>query len=103
MRIKTLTLSATTVMMMSSLALAAQVTQDGNIDKMDKGTSMVTITHGPPKEQPNSPAGKTYTYDYKIPDSATFNSLKVGDKVHFVADDMGTSGKDWTVTKIEKQ
>jgi Cu/Ag efflux protein CusF len=102
MRIKTLTLSAAT-MMISSLALAAQVTQDGQIDKMDKGTSMVTITHGPPKEAVNPPANKTYTYDYKITDSATFNSLKVGDKVRFVADDMGTKGKDWTVTKIEKQ
>jgi Cu/Ag efflux protein CusF len=99
--VKTLTLGAVAAMV-SSLALAVTVTQDGQIKKIDKSTSMVTIEHGPPKEQPNAP-NRTFTYDYKIPTAAVLNTLNVGDKISFVADDNGSGGKDWTVTKIEKR
>jgi Cu/Ag efflux protein CusF len=62
----------------------------------------VTIKHGPPKEATN-PSNRTFTYDYKVPNATMFNTLQAGDKVYFVADDMGTSGNTWTVTKIEKR
>lgn len=92
---------AIAVALASSAAFAAQVTQDGEILKIDKATSMATIKHGPPKEQPNAPK-RDFTYDYKVP-AAMLNSLSSGDNVTFVADDNGTNGKDWTVTKIDKR
>jgi Cu/Ag efflux protein CusF len=99
--LKTLTLSLAAVTI-GSAALAVTLTQEGEIRKLDKSTQMATIEHGPPKERPDQPK-KLFTYNYKIPDAATFNSLKVGDRILFVTDDMGTNKMEWTVTKIEKR
>jgi Cu/Ag efflux protein CusF len=98
---KTITMSAA-VMMIASMAFAAEVTNSGKITKVDKASGTVTIEHGlaPGNTVGSAAPGKTFVYDYKVPDAAALSSLQVGDKVHFTAQE---SGQIWTATKIQKQ
>lgn len=67
---------------------------EGTIKKVDKAAGKITIAHGP-LENLNMPG---MTMAFAVKDKAMLDQVKVGDKVHFVADSVdGTL----TVTKIE--
>jgi len=87
--------------MISSWALAAQVTNDGQVVKVDQAKGTVTIEHGPQGTTGSAAPKRTFVYEYKVPNAAVLNTLKVGDKVHFTAEDTG--GQIWTATTIQKQ
>lgn len=67
---------------------------EGTIKKLDKSAGKVTIAHGPLENLGMPPM--TMTFKVKTP--AQLNPLKAGDKVRFVAADVGG---DLTVTEIQ--
>jgi len=67
---------------------------DGEIKKVDKESGKVTIKHGEIKNLDMPPM----TMVFRIKDPALLDTLKVGDKINFVADNI--NGK-LTVTQIE--
>lgn len=89
-----------TGMMLSSAALAAELTNDGKILAVNNAAKTVKIEHGPPLGTTGSAAGKTFTYDYKVRNAAMLDGLQAGDKVRFTSEG---DNQDWTVTKIQKQ
>lgn len=68
---------------------------EGTVKKVDKAGSKITIAHGP-LENLNMPG---MTMAFAVKDKAMINQVKPGDKVRFVAMDMGGT---LTVTTLEK-
>ncbi len=67
---------------------------EGAIKKVDKAAGKITIAHGP-LENLNMPG---MTMAFAVKDKAMLDQVKVGDKVHFVADSVNGA---LTVTKLE--
>lgn len=75
-------------------AAAVQAMADGEIRKIDKENSKLTIKHGP-LQNLDMPA---MTMVFQVQDTTVLDKVQVGDKVKFIADKV--DGK-FTVTKIE--
>ena len=67
---------------------------DGEIKKVDKVNSKITIKHGEIKNLDMPPM----TMVFRVKDAAMLDQVKAGDKITFVADKIGGN---ITVTKIE--
>jgi Cu(I)/Ag(I) efflux system protein CusF len=78
------------------LSLHAQgaETSDGEVRKVDKAQGKVTIKHGEIKNLDMPPM----TMVFMVKDKAALDTLKVGDRVKFVA---GKEGGTYTVTEIQ--
>lgn len=72
----------------------ADAMSDGEVRKVDKDAKKITIKHGP-LQNLDMPA---MTMVYRVKDDAMLDQVKAGDKVHFVAENMGGA---LTVTQIE--
>lgn len=68
---------------------------DGEIRKVDKDAKKITIKHGPLAKL-DMPA---MTMVFQVKDSAMLDQVKVGDKIKFDAEKVGSA---FTVTKIER-
>ena len=77
----------------SASAPAASMTE-GEVRKIDKDASKITIKHGELKNLDMPPM----TMVFRVQDAAMLDQVKVGDKISFVADKIGGQ---FTVTKIE--
>lgn len=86
--------TASAPQMQAAQAAAAQAMADGEIRKIDKENSKLTIKHGP-LQNLDMPA---MTMVFQVQDTTALEKLQVGDKVKFIADKV--DGK-FTVTKIE--
>ena len=80
-----------------SLAVSQQGMIDGEVTKVDKSASKITIKHGPIKKL-NMDEGMTMVF--KANDPAMLKQFKPGDKIKFDADNVNGQ---YTVTKIEKK
>lgn len=67
---------------------------DGEVKKIDKQAGKITIKHGPLANL-NMPA---MTMAFKVKDAAILDTVKVGDKIRFVAEQ---SGKSLQVARLE--
>lgn len=67
---------------------------EGEVRKVDKGASKVTIKHGPLKNL-DMPA---MTMVFQVKDPAMLDQLKAGDKINFEA---GREGGAYTVMRLE--
>ncbi len=76
-----------------SLHVEAADTSDGEVRKVDKAQAKVTIKHGEIKNLDMPPM----TMVFAVKDKAALDTLKVGDKVKFVAT---KEGGTYTVTEI---
>jgi Cu/Ag efflux protein CusF len=93
---KTILTSATAITIISSGALAAtdQVSQGGQITKVDVPNGKITL------EYMQSGGPGTVTADFKAKEGLVFNAYHAGDKVGFTAEKIGGI---WTITAIQKQ
>ena len=78
----------------STAASAQSSMADGEIRKVDKDAKKITIKHGP-LEKLDMPA---MTMVFQVKDPALLGKVKVGDKVKFQAEKVGSA---FTVTEIE--
>ncbi len=76
-----------------SLHVAAADMSDGEVRKVDKAQAKVTLKHGEIKNLDMPPM----TMVFAVKDKAALDTLKVGDKVKFVAT---KEGGTYTVTEI---
>ncbi len=76
-----------------SLHAHGSETTDGEVRKVDKAQGKVTIKHGEIKNLDMPPM----TMVFVVKDKSALDTLKVGDKVKFVA---GKDGGTYTVTEI---
>lgn len=67
---------------------------DGEVKKIDKAAGKITIKHGPLANLNMPPM----TMVFKVKDPAILDSVKVGDKIKFVAEQ---SGKTLQVARME--
>lgn len=67
---------------------------DGEVKKIDKPAGKITIKHGPLANLNMPPM----TMVFKVKDPAILDSVKVGDKIKFVAEQ---SGKSLQVARLE--
>lgn len=74
-------------------ALSAELSE-GEVRRIDKETGKMTLRHGP-LENLDMPA---MTMVFQVSDKAFLDQVKVGDKVRFQAEKIGSQ---YTVTKIE--
>ena len=100
MKIAKIAMISAAVMMISSLATAVELTNDGKIVSIDKTTGTAKIEHGPPVGTTGSAANRTFTYDYKAKSASMLDGLQAGDKVRFTTEG---EGQNWTMTKVQKQ
>jgi len=68
---------------------------DGEVTKIDKAQSKITLKHGEIKNLDMPPM----TMTYRVKDAKLLNSVAVGDRVRFAADKQGGS---YVVTAIAK-
>jgi Cu(I)/Ag(I) efflux system protein CusF len=67
---------------------------DGEVRRIDKDASKLTIRHGPIQNLDMPPM----TMVFQVKDAAMLDRLKVGDKIQFSADKIGST---YVVTRIE--
>ncbi|HEY0847186.1 MAG TPA: copper-binding protein [Noviherbaspirillum sp.] len=75
-------------------AAKAAAMSDGEVKKIDKEAGKITIKHGPLANLNMPPM----TMVFKVKEPAMLNSVKVGDKIRFVAEQ---SGKTLQVARLE--
>jgi Cu(I)/Ag(I) efflux system protein CusF len=75
----------------------AQELVDGQVTKIDESAGRITLKHGAIKKFDMADEGMTMVF--KAQDPAMLKSVKVGDKVKFVADRVNGQ---FTVTKIQR-
>ena len=75
-------------------AAAPAPSAEGEVKKVDKGASKITIKHGEIKNIDMPPM----TMVFQVKDAALLDKVKVGDKVRFAAEKTGTG---YGVTAIE--
>lgn len=68
----------------------------GEVKKVDKSAGKMTIKHGPLENI----GMDAMTMVFRVKDSGMLDQVKVGDKIHFVAEE---PNGQLTVTKLEKQ
>jgi Cu(I)/Ag(I) efflux system protein CusF len=93
---KAILASAAAITIINSGALAAmdQVSQGGQITKVDAPNGKITI------EYMQSGGPGTVTADFKAKESLSFNTYHAGDKVGFTAEKIDGT---WTIIAIQKQ
>lgn len=67
---------------------------EGEVEKIDTAAAKITIKHGPLRNL----AMPGMTMAFKVKDTAMLDAVKVGDKVHFVAEKVNGS---LTLTQLE--
>jgi Cu(I)/Ag(I) efflux system protein CusF len=78
------------------VSLAQSTMTDGLVIKIDQVAGKITIKHGPLKQ---FEMDEGMTMVYRTDDPAMLKSVRVGDKVKFMAD---RANGQFSVTKIEK-
>lgn len=73
---------------------------EGTVKNVDRSASKITITHGPLENlgMPGMPGMPGMTMAFAVKDKAMLDQVKAGDKMRFVAADMGGT---LTVTALE--
>lgn len=79
-----------------SAAAAEDAMSSGEVKKIDKGASKMTIRHGPLKNL--GMGGMTMVF--RVGDPGMLDQVKVGDRIRFVAEQ---PNGQLTVTRLEKQ
>jgi len=74
---------------------AAPTLADGEVRRIDKDASKITLKHGPIKSLDMPPM----TMVFQVQDKALLDKVKAGDKVKFTA--IQSAGGAYTVTSIE--
>ena len=78
----------------NAVVAQASALSEGEIRKIDKEASKITLKHGPIKNLDMPPM----TMVFRVTDPAMLDQVKVGDKVRFAADKVDGN---YAVTKIE--
>jgi Cu/Ag efflux protein CusF len=94
-----LILSSTSVVHAESAQINASAPNPmstGEVKKVDKSAGKMTIKHGPLQNI----GMDAMTMVFRVKDAAMLDQVKVGDKIHFVAEE--PNGK-LTVTQLQKQ
>ena len=88
--------SMAAITIINSGALAAQISQGGQITKVDQLNGKITLEY-----QQKAVAGvTTISDDFKVKDGLPFSAFHAGDKVGFTAEKIDDV---WTITAIQKQ
>jgi len=78
----------------NAVAATAAVPNEGEVRKVDKGASKITISHGPLAKLDMPPM----TMVFQVKDPAMLDSVRAGDKIRFDAEKVGGA---YVVTRIE--
>jgi Cu/Ag efflux protein CusF len=73
------------LLLLAVLPAGAQSMSEGEVRKMDKDAQKITIKHGPLKNLDMPPM----TMVFRVKDAAMLDAVKKGDKVKFVAENVG--------------
>ena len=73
------------LLLLAVLPAGAQSMSEGEVRKMDKDAQKITIKHGPLKNLDMPPM----TMVFRVNDAAMLDAVKKGDKVKFVAENVG--------------
>jgi Cu/Ag efflux protein CusF len=73
------------LLLLAALPAGAQSMSEGEVRKVDKDAQKITIKHGPLKNLDMPPM----TMVFRVKDAAMLDAVKQGDKVKFVAENIG--------------
>ena len=73
------------LLLLAALPAGAQSMSEGEVRKVDKDAQKITIKHGPLKNLDMPPM----TMVFRVKDAAMLDAVKQGDKVKFVAENVG--------------
>jgi Cu/Ag efflux protein CusF len=73
------------LLLLAVLPAGAQSMSEGEVRKVDKDAQKITIKHGPLKNLDMPPM----TMVFRVKDAAMLDAVKKGDKVKFVAENVG--------------
>jgi Cu/Ag efflux protein CusF len=73
------------LLLLAALPAGAQSMSEGDVRKVDKDAQKITIKHGPLKNLDMPPM----TMVFRVKDAAMLDAVKQGDKVKFVAENIG--------------
>ena len=73
------------LLLLAPLSAGAQSMSEGEVRKVDKDAQKITIKHGPLKNLDMPPM----TMVFRVKDAAMLDAVKQGDKVKFVAENVG--------------
>jgi Cu/Ag efflux protein CusF len=73
------------LLLLAALPAGAQSMSEGEVRKVDKDAQKITIKHGPLKNLDMPPM----TMVFRVKDPAMLDAVKQGDKVKFVAENIG--------------
>jgi Cu/Ag efflux protein CusF len=73
------------LLLLAALSAGAQSMSEGEVRKVDKDAQKITIKHGPLKNLDMPPM----TMVFRVKDAAMLDAVKQGDKVKFVAENIG--------------
>jgi len=73
------------LLLLAALPAGAQSMSEGEVRKVDKDAQKITIKHGPLKNLDMPPM----TMVFRVKDAALLDAVKQGDKVKFVAENVG--------------
>ena len=82
------------LLLLAALPAGAQSMSEGEVRKVDKDAGKLTLKHGPISNLDMPPM----TMVFRVKDAAMLDAVKQGDKVKFVAENVGGQ---IVVTKIE--